>query len=179
MTDEPSAADQLRAEGAGRTVHLERDYPATAEQLWAAWTDHRLMARWLGVPAGPMVGATGPVRITMGEGEDDWVDARIVTADRPRLVELRWTVPGEQDTVLRVRLVPVTGQRTRVVLDHAGLTASSTGYGAGWQAHLEGGLAGLFGGETGPQSWDQRFAANLPRWRDRASAACGAPAVRR
>jgi len=148
-------------------LHLERDYRATPDQLWDAWTNPERLARWLGTPAGPLLDAAGPVRMIMGDGDDQWVDVRVVTAERPRLLELNWDFPGQSGSTLRVEFRAVDAERTRVVVDHHGLGASATGYGAGWQAYLDGGLAAYFG-EPVDADWDELFARNLPLWRERA-----------
>lgn len=158
--------DTLRTSGDTRAVHLERTYQASPEELWTAWTDPDRLARWLGTPAGPIIDADAPVRIAMG-GDDDWVDVLVVHADAPRLLELRWEFAGEPAGLLRVALTPVR-DGTLLVLDHDGLTDSSTGYGAGWQAFLDGPLDALFG--TGAGSWDELFEQAMPTWRERAAA---------
>ena len=50
-----------------------------------------------------------------------------------------------------------------------GLGESATGYGAGWQAYLEGGLLRETGGRAEP-SWEHRLQEALPAWRERAAA---------
>ena len=164
--------DDIRVTGSTRSIHLEREYLGTPEELWDAWTDPERLARWLGTPAGPVLGVPGPVRMVMGDGDDQWVDVRVVTADRPTLLELSWDFPGESGTTLSVRFVPVDAQRTLLVLDHTGFPAASTGYGAGWQAYLDGGLAGEFGNPV-EGTWDDWFEAYLPIWRERAAALTG------
>ena len=160
--------DELRRSGARRAVHLERDYPTGADDLWATWTDPERLARWLGTPARPILDAAGPVRISMGEDENDWVDVTVLTAQPPRLLELRWEFFGEPAGILRVELVAMGPDRTRLILDHDGLDASAIGYGAGWEAFLDGPLTACF--EPAESSWDERFAAAMPTWRDRAAA---------
>ncbi len=163
--------DELRTSGDRRAVHLERTYDTTPDDLWRAWTDPQRLARWLGVPAGPIVGASGPVRISMGEDENDWVDVEILRTEEPWLLELSWEFYGERAGRLRVELAVVGPNRTRLILDHDGLGASSTGYGAGWQAFLDGPLAGLISGRDAPSgSWDDHFTQAMPTWRERAAA---------
>jgi uncharacterized protein YndB with AHSA1/START domain len=161
--------DELRARGDDRFVHLEREYDATPEELWAAWTEPARLARWLGTPTGALLGATEPVRISMGDDADQEVEVEVLSADPPRLLELAWRFPGVTDSRLRVELVPVTASRTRVVVDHGGLGDSTTGYGAGWQAFLDGNLASTLG-DAASAAWDERFAEALPVWRERAAA---------
>lgn len=160
--------DEIRTVGTTRSVHLERDYQASPVELWQAWTDPSRMARWLGVPAGPLLDAAAPVRIVMGDGAEEWVEVHVLTADPPHLLELRWDFPSQADTRLRVELRALNPNLTRLVLDHYGLGSSATGYGAGWQAYLEGGLARELGGEV-DTSWEQRFARALPSWQQRSA----------
>jgi hypothetical protein len=47
------------------------------------------------------------------------------------------------------------------------------GYGAGWQAYLDGELAGELGEAWETSGWDVRFERALPIWRERAAAAQG------
>lgn len=161
--------DHLRISGDTRTVHLERTYPATPEELWAAWTEPDRLARWLGTPDGPLLDAAAPVRLSMGEDENDWVDLAVVRADAPRLLELHWEFAGEPAGLLRVELTPISADSTLLVLDHEGLAQSATGYGAGWQAFLEGPLAAVFEAAAAG-GWDELFMQTMPVWRERAAA---------
>ena len=161
--------DRLQASGDTRAVHLERTYPTSPEELWTAWTDPDRLARWLGTPAGPLLDAVTPVRLSMGEDELDWVDLTVVRADAPRMLELRWEFAGEPAGLLRVQLTPLSEHSTLLVLDHQGLADSSTGYGAGWQAFLDGPLAELFGGNAAGD-WNELFERAMPVWRDRTAA---------
>jgi uncharacterized protein YndB with AHSA1/START domain len=155
------------------TVHLDREYPATPDEVWDAWTSPERLARWLGTPAGPVLDVTGPVRLTLGDGEDDWADVSVITADRPRLLELGWAFVGEPGSVLRVEIEPIDETRTRLLVEHRGLGSSAVGYGAGWQAYLDGALAGELGEAWETSGWDVRFEQALPIWRERAAAAQG------
>jgi uncharacterized protein YndB with AHSA1/START domain len=162
--------DEFRSDA---TVHLEREYPATPDEVWDAWTSPERLARWLGTPARPVLGAGGPVRLTLGEGADDWADVSVITADRPRLLELVWAFVGEPGSVLRVEIEPIDATRTRLLVEHRGLGSSAVGYGAGWQAYLDGELAGELGETENVSGWDERFEQALPIWRERAAAAQG------
>lgn len=160
--------DELRSDGC---VYLERDYAATPDEVWDAWTSPERLARWLGTPSGPLLGATAAVRLDLGDGEDDWADVVVSTADRPRLLELRWGFVGEPGSVLRVEIVPIDATHTRLLVEHRGLGTSAVGYGAGWQAYLDGGLAAELGERIEGSDWDERFQLALPGWRDRAAGA--------
>lgn len=162
--------DEFRSDA---TVQLEREYSATPDEVWDAWTSPERLARWLGKPAGPVLDAAEPVRLTLGDGDDEWADVSVITADRPRLLELVWAFVGEPSSVLRVEIEPVDAARTRLVVEHRGLGSSAVGYGAGWQAYLDGELAGELGGAWETSGWDVRFERALPIWRERAAAAQG------
>jgi uncharacterized protein YndB with AHSA1/START domain len=162
--------DELRPSQTGFCVHIEREYDASPEELWDCWTDPVRLARWLGRPDGPLLGAADPVLMDMGDGDDQWVRVRILVADEPRMLTLQWEFPGVSSSRLRVELIALGPGRTRMVLDHDGLGASSTGYGAGWQAYLDGGLLRETGGAIEEADWERRFAQALPAWRERAAA---------
>jgi uncharacterized protein YndB with AHSA1/START domain len=162
-------SDELRRNGAALGVHLERDYDGTPEELWQCWTDPVRLGRWLGIPARPLMPAAEPVRLVMGDGKAQWVEVRVLAADQPRTLKLAWDLPGQPGTELTVEFVALSPGRTRVVVDHDGLGESATGYGAGWQAYLEGGLLRETGGRAGAP-WEHRLQEALPAWRERAAA---------
>ncbi len=157
--------DEFRADG---TVRLEREYAATSDDVWDAWTAPERLARWLGTPAGPILGGSGPVRLTLGDGAGEWADVAVMAADRPRLLELSWQFEGVAGSVLRVEIEALDAAHTRLVLEHRGLGSSTVGYGAGWEAYLGGELVHELGGPAPATLWDERFEESLPRWRERA-----------
>jgi uncharacterized protein YndB with AHSA1/START domain len=160
--------DEFRAD---QTVRLEREYRATPEDLWDAWTAPERLARWLGAPSGPLLGAPGPVRLTLGDGAGEWADVAVTTLDRPRLLELSWEFEGPVRSVLRIELEAVDAAHTRLVVEHRGLGSSTIGYGAGWQAYFDGELAHELGAPAPATHWAERFERALPVWRERAAAA--------
>jgi uncharacterized protein YndB with AHSA1/START domain len=160
--------DHLHRDGSVRGAHLERDYNGTPAELWQCWTDPKRLARWLGALAGPLLPAGGPVRLVLGDDPGQWADVRVLAAAPPHLLTLAWDIPGQPGTVLTVAFTAVAPGRTRVVVDHRGLGPAATGYGAGWQAYLDGGLR-LETGEKAGASWEHLFEAALPGWRDRAA----------
>lgn len=158
--------DELREYEGGRDVYLERDYTATPQQVWDCWTDRERLARWLGAISDPLGAA--PARLRLGDGEDDWADVTLLSAEEPTLLELRWEYPGADSSVLRVEISELAPGLTRVSLEHRWLGDAATGYGAGWHAYLAR-LGALLAAAELP-SWDEQFAAVLPAWRARASA---------
>lgn len=160
--------DDLLERGQTKTVHLERDYTATPAELWQAWTDPVRLARWLGSPDGPLLGADQPVRLILGEDPDQWADVRVVAADEPRMLELTWDFPGLSGSRLQIRFIPLSPGRTRLIIDHHGLGSFSAGYGAGWQAYLDGSLLAETGAAV-TATWEGLFTEALPAWKHRAA----------
>ncbi|MGH3305234.1 MAG: hypothetical protein ACRDOK_26930 [Streptosporangiaceae bacterium] len=68
--------------------------------------------------------------------------------------------------MLRVEITAAAAGHTRLIIDHRGLGTSTTGYGAGWQAYLDGRLRAEIG-IAAAESWDTLFARALPAWQQR------------
>ena len=88
-----------------------------------------------------------------------WWGLFVIALEAPRLLEYSWTLPDQDDSVLRFELA-ADGQDTHVVLEHRLLPPDqAVGYGAGWHAHLDS-LQMLAEG-TDPIEWEQRFSEVL------------------
>lgn len=161
-------AGVLRAEGERRGVRFERRFAVPVEELWDALTRPERLARWL-APGSVGSGLESDVRLDFGEG--GIVTGRVLRWEPPSLLELEWRFDGETESVVRFELSPA-GEGTQLVLDHRALAAGhATGYSAGWHAHLAS-LSDHLEGRDG--SWDERFAAALPHYRESAAALEGA-----
>lgn len=161
-------AGVLRAEGERRGVRFERLYSVPAEELWDALTSPERLARWL-APGSVGNGPDSSVRLDFGQG--GLVTGRVLCWEPPSLLELEWRFDGETESVVRFELSPAA-EGTLLVLDHRALAAGhATGYSAGWHAHLAS-LSDQLEGRDG--SWDERFAAALPHYRESAAALEGA-----
>jgi uncharacterized protein YndB with AHSA1/START domain len=169
MTDDQ--ANALLPGRPGMVVHLEREYVATPEEAWSVWTDPKRLSRWLGAASASIL-TPGGVRLAMDPDDaDQWVDVETIESQPPTLLRLRWEFAGGEGSMLTVRIDPVGETRVRMTLDHEGLGDSTVGYGAGWQAYLDGGgLAREFGGTSG-RDWDAVFSVVLPQWKERARSA--------
>jgi uncharacterized protein YndB with AHSA1/START domain len=158
----------LRAEGDRRGVRFERWFAVPAEELWDALTSPERLARWL-APGTVGDGADSTVRLDFGEG--GVVTGRVLHWEPPSVLEFEWRFAGETESVVRFELSS-SDEGTHLVLDHRALAAEhATGYGAGWEAYLAS-LSDHLEGRSG--SWDERFAAALPRYRESAAALEGA-----
>jgi uncharacterized protein YndB with AHSA1/START domain len=92
-------------------VRLTRTYPAAPAVVWAVLTEPESLGRWL-ARAGEIELAPG------GSFEVGRVEARVREVDPERMLELDWSQPGEEASIVRFELVP-DGGGTRLVLDHS------------------------------------------------------------
>jgi uncharacterized protein YndB with AHSA1/START domain len=157
----------VRGEGEGRlSLHFERTYDCSLEELWSAVTKPDRLARWLGPTEIDLRGG-GAVVIRFGDDEDQTVRGVIRDLAPPNVLEYSWTYPGEDESVLRLELEP-RGEATLLVLDHRRLAAkAAAGYGAGWHSYLDALERSLAGEE---HDWQTRFDAVLPQYVERAAA---------
>jgi uncharacterized protein YndB with AHSA1/START domain len=159
----------LRLEGGRRGVRFERTLAAPVDEVWDALTSPERLARWL-APGTVGTGASGTVRLDFGEG--GLVAGRVLSWEPPSLLEYEWRFAGETESVVRFELSS-TGDETLLVLDHRALAEEhAAGYSAGWEAYLASLSDHLEGGSG---SWEERFAAALPRYRESAAALEEAP----
>jgi uncharacterized protein YndB with AHSA1/START domain len=156
---------ELRSDGERATLHFERLYDFTPEELWAALTDPDRIQRWLARASTFELQLGGGVQLDFGDTEDARVAGAIRALEPGRVLEYDWTFPGEEESFVRFEIVP-QAQGTLLVLDHRRLGRDfAAGYGAGWQAYLE-----ALAGERELGDWDRRFEELHPRYVELASA---------
>jgi uncharacterized protein YndB with AHSA1/START domain len=118
-------------------VRVQRRYAATPGEIWAALVDPAILGRWL-APAGrvePHEG--GAFELDFPDASTTRMDGRVRAIEQGRLLELEWSYPGEPPSVVRFEIEEVE-DGTSLVVDHRGLErAAATGYGVGWQRHLD------------------------------------------
>lgn len=137
MTDAPLPAP-------GTTVYLERLLPATVEEVFAAWTDPTLMAKWL-APTGYAEVETdlrvgGQFRVTMiGDEVPLEQSGEYLLIDPPRRLSFTWRSPytgghaSQVDVILTAR-----GSATHLVLSHKQLPDTTrSSHEGGWVTILE------------------------------------------
>jgi uncharacterized protein YndB with AHSA1/START domain len=124
-------------------VRVQRRYDAAPDEVWAALTDPASLARWL-APAGRVELREGGAFELDFPAEGSRMSGRVRAIDPERVLELEWNYPGEPPSLVRLSIEPAD-DGTRLVVDHRGLErALATGYGEGWQRHLEQ-LRGILG----------------------------------
>lgn len=157
---------EITADGSTHTIRFERRLAFAPDEVWSALTEPARLAEWL-AEATVTPGLDG--ELTLDFGGDGREGGRITVWDPPRALAYEWNFVGEAPSYVHWRLTAVDDDRATVLtLEHTRLEpAASTGYGAGWHAHLdqlEGHLAGSV------PDWDERFGELRPRYEDMVTA---------
>ena len=126
------------------TLTFRRLLPTGPADLWDAITAPQRLARWFGARATVRPGVGGLVELRWDDGEQ-WVRGEILAWEPPRLLEYRWTFPGEDESVVRFEIEPADGGAL-LSLVHRRLGPAGGGYGPAWHAYLDR-LRGLLEGE--------------------------------
>ncbi|WP_434316799.1 SRPBCC family protein [Leifsonia sp. P73] len=146
---------ELSLDGPRRSVTVEREYPATAAELWAALTEPERLARWIGRYEQSADG----FRLAMGGPDTDAVvDGRVLACDPEQRLLITWRFSGagqvEAPTELEAVIRPAGEGRVLLTLTHRRVQAvTASVYGAGWQDVLTH-LARELGAEASPQEHD-------------------------
>jgi len=129
---------------------LERVLPATAEEVFAAWTTPERMAEWMS-PVGTAEAEVdlrvgGSFRVVMVEHDRLEHTGEYLELDPPRRLVFTWVSPytGPEPSLVTVELHP-HDDGTRLVLTHERLPEDVVdGHRNGWGSMLER-LAGILG----------------------------------
>lgn len=164
-TDHTNAGKRLLGslQTAGNTlvVHMEDRYDTDIADLWSTITAPERLARWVAQVDGDLVPG-GMFRASFTSG---WEGAgRVDVCEAPTRLKVTLS-PGQDDqTELEVELIP-DGEATRLVLEERGIPADqATGYGAGWQTHLEDLATVLAGRDRG--HWLDRVVELTPAYEE-------------
>ena len=179
---------ELALDGPRRSVTVEREYPATPAELWAALTEPERLARWIGRYEQTADG----FRLAMGGPDADAVvDGRVLACEPDRRLLVTWRFRGagqvEAPTELEAVIEPAGEGRVLLTLTHRRVQAvTASVYGAGWQDVLTH-LARELGAEASPQEHDgylgeaadpAAFDAALDEYRSREAALVAATMTR-
>jgi uncharacterized protein YndB with AHSA1/START domain len=159
-----SVVGTLRTEEGRASVRMEDRFATDVEDLWAAVTQPRRLARWLAEVQGePRIGATLHARFTSGwEGP-----LRIEVCEPPFRLVVTAGAGEDDETTMEAVLTP-DGDGTRLVVEERGLPIGHVaGHGAGWHAHVEDLRAHLAGRPT--SVWADRWAELTPEYEQRAA----------
>lgn len=97
-------------------LRFTRYYRASPGEVWAALTEPASVARWLGAHGGGDL-------VPGARWDAGALTARVRAVEVERLLELDWTVRGEDASVVRFQLRP-DGKGTVLELDHRRLDAA-------------------------------------------------------
>jgi uncharacterized protein YndB with AHSA1/START domain len=152
---------KLRADEDRLSVHFERLYDATADELWSALTDPEQLPGWLAHATRFQLEVGGAVDLDFGDGDE--VHGEIRELEPGRLLEYTW----DEQSVVRFELVP-REHGVLLLLDHRGLTTNvGVEYGAGWHAHLDMLAARLAGARV---DFTPRYEGLRPSYEERVAA---------
>ena len=146
---------EIALDGARRSLTVQREYPATPAELWAALTEPERLARWIGRYQQTADG----FRLEMGGPDTDAVvDGRVLACEPGRRLLVSWRFSGDGETEARTELEATIAEagvdRVLLTLTHRRVQAvTASVYGAGWQDVLTH-LARELGGEATPQELD-------------------------
>jgi uncharacterized protein YndB with AHSA1/START domain len=115
MTQQGRLGD-LRYTGRGVAVRYDRRMDATAAQTWAALTEPRQLARWLGDATVDDRDVT--LRLAPGAAT---ATGRIVYCDPTRMLEVDLQWPGEPPAQLVAEVAELSATRAVVVVEYRGL----------------------------------------------------------
>lgn len=130
-------------------LHLTRIVPAPVEEVYRAWTDPAVLARWWGradqvvrrADADPRPGGAYRFEVATATGAIYVVAGEYTDVDPPHRLAFTWRFetggPGPEESHVVVELRPV-GEHTELVLTHGGFpdAAAASPYGSGWEDSL-------------------------------------------
>ena len=122
--------------GSHSAIRFEREYDASAEEVWSALTQPAPMSRWLGAEVTIEAEPGGAVQLRWPGGAQ--MTGSILRCIPPRLLEYSWKESEEEaESVVTFEVSPAASG-ARLVLEHRRIDPSSVvGFGAGWHGHLD------------------------------------------
>ena len=166
---------KLRSQDGAGVVRIEDRYDTDIDNLWAAITDPRRLARWHGRVQGDLWPG-GEFRIFVES--DDWEGTgRVEACEPPRRLRVTRRESDESwrkgqgsppfDAVVDATLTP-DGDQTILIVEVRGLPLDRiAAYGAGWQIHVEN-LAAYVAGRERVDS-EARWGELAPGYQDLAA----------
>jgi len=158
----------IRLDGSTAAVRFERQYTASAREMWPALTDPDRMRRWLGADVSIDGRVGGAVLLRWDSGDE--MHGEITAFEPERLLEYTWREDALGiESVVRFELRPEPSG-TMLILEHSRITADQApGLAAGWHGHL-GALAAVLEG-NGQVDPHERYQELRPEYVSRFAAA--------
>ncbi|MGW5317471.1 SRPBCC family protein [Nocardia thailandica] len=164
----PTPTGHRREYADGTYCEWTRTFRAPIEDVWAAVTEPRRLARWLGTWTGDP--ATGEVKFQMlFEGETPAELFRIDECDAPRLLRVTTSTPYDGENPehwqLRLDLSESDGLTTLVFAQNVPDPAMAEGVGPGWDYYLDRLVAAEAGGDPAAVDFNTYFPALAEHYR--------------
>ncbi len=117
-----------------RQVERERVLEASAEEVWEALTDERLLAEWLADEAElePVPGGRASFRFEDGSERH----GTVLRVEEARELAFTWARPGEPSTEVELTLEPLVAGTRLVVVERVNAATPMALSGAAWEARL-------------------------------------------
>jgi uncharacterized protein YndB with AHSA1/START domain len=156
----------LRSAGGKGVVRMEDRFDTDIDDLWAALTDPRRLAHWMGEVEGDLhLGGEFRARFFASGWEGT---GRVDSCDPPRRLQLLTMQPGQVEEHFIEVTLAADGDQTILVWEERGMPPDQlAAYGAGIQVHVEDLTAYLSG--RGRCDADARWNELLPAYQDLAA----------
>jgi uncharacterized protein YndB with AHSA1/START domain len=154
---------QLHLDGESVTLRCERTVAAAPSAVWSGLVEPSMLKEWLAeAEFDPQVG--GAVHLVWpGMGE---MRGTVQACDAPSVIEYTWD-ENEGSSLVRFEVAPLNENESTIRLIHSGTTREgASGFGAGWQSHLEALDVVLAGGESTPNERNERYEELHPGYLD-------------
>jgi uncharacterized protein YndB with AHSA1/START domain len=131
------------------TLEVRRTFNATAERLFAAWTDPAQLAAWWGPEGVACIGAEVDLRVgakyrignRLPDGTEIWIVGEFSAIERPQLLRYSWLIEGTRGSpeTVTVRFEQRNAQ-TEVIVTHEKIPneAARDQHAFGWKGCLDG-----------------------------------------
>jgi uncharacterized protein YndB with AHSA1/START domain len=127
-----------------QSLVIERKLDASVEEVFAAWTDPEIIAKWFFVDpswsvqaeADLKVGGNYRLAMTTAEGEVHTMTGQYMEIDRPHRLSFTWSSHVAKNTRVTVELSP-TGKGTLLRLTHEVPSEAVAPHEAGWRGCLD------------------------------------------
>jgi len=155
----------LRARDDRWVVRMELSVDCDLATLWGFVTEPPRLLRWLARVTGEL-SPGGEIEIVFDEDDPHQrITGSVVSCESRDRLEITWIFDDGTPTDIAVTVAGDGGGTATLALEHSGLSAGlATGYGAGWQAYLEGLRVVCAGGDIADGAWEQRWQELKPRY---------------
>lgn len=144
---------------------FHRRYRATPDDLRDALISPPRLARWFGRVTGDPAAVGDTFTARLSDDPADTATGEVLRCDERELA-VSWSWQDERDSIISVRLEPVSARETDLVLTHQLREPDHTiGYGGGWEQILQSLARSLGVADPGAPSDAELEAAAVARWR--------------